>query len=203
MPTATKAVGMVAQGGAASAPPSLPSPFSPLKTVRAALRAALDIYFQQHQNRIAGVDAEQALSKKENRRARRIALLPPMAARVIGMPVFATGRLDEQHEESADREACRVTQVVVAERQSKARAQDGGRDPLRQRSDYRKTVAFCLPAGCVGLWSDFWIRHVSSPRKSVTVASNPDRSFLGLPQDQQLTWHRSVWAPNFWLRQTP
>ncbi|SBP89067.1 hypothetical protein THIARS_70687 [Thiomonas delicata] len=116
---------------------------------------------------------------------------------------FAPGRHDKQHEEPADRKACRVAQFVVAERQSKARAQDGGRDPLRQRSDYRKTVAFCLPAGCVGLWSDFWIRHVSSPRKSVTVASNPDRSFLGLPQDQQLTWHRSVWAPNFWLHQTP
>lgn len=82
MLTATMMAGMAAQSSAGLAPPSLPSPLSPLETVRAALRAALAIYFQQHQNRIAEIDAEQVLATKENRRARRIALLPPMAARV-------------------------------------------------------------------------------------------------------------------------
>jgi len=77
--------------------------------------------------------------------------------------------------------------------------------PLREGSEQRtrERVVALLAAGWDGLWSDFWIRHVSSSRKSVTVASNPDRSFLGLPQDQQLTWHRSIWAPNFWMHQTP
>ena len=152
--------GMAAQSSAESAPQSLPSLRPPLEPVRTAPRAALAIYLQQHQNRSAEIDAEQVLATEEDRCARRIALLPPMAARVIGMPVFATGRLDEQHEESADREACRVTQVVVAERQSKARAQDSGHEHWRQRSDHRKTAVFCMAAGCVGLWlREFWIRH--------------------------------------------
>ena len=77
--------------------------------------------------------------------------------------------------------------------------------PLREGSEQRtrERVVALLAAGWDGLWSDFWIRHVSSSRKNVTVASNPDRSFFGLPQDQQLTWHRSIWAPNFWMHQTP
>ena len=74
-------------------------------------------------------------------------------------PAFAPGRLDKQHEESADRKACRIAQFVVAERQPKTRAQDGGHEPWRQRTDHRKTAVFCMAAGCVSLWRDFWNGH--------------------------------------------
>ncbi|MHB1666470.1 hypothetical protein [Thiomonas sp.] len=74
MSTATPAVGAAVAAPAASS--------ISLRSVRSALRSAMQAYLQRHQRWIGEIDAEQALARAENRRPRRIAPVPPMGARV-------------------------------------------------------------------------------------------------------------------------